>query len=444
MNSPPQPPYIDLENTNGNAIVWKDPTTGETFIVDTRTGNSYPQDAPVVRGDEQGAIRRTLQAAEWLKKTKDPSSIEDVAEDNRAMPNWLQQALQTNETYPLTESKIPTLSLSSTFTNEMQEAGSSGHDYHACHSQNESTSRYFQIGHTNAESKPPSRRFRKDDLSKAQVISQVDRKFIACLIQDDPGTAVFGDDDEVTHSRALVLIDQHAADERVRVERFLKELCLGFLHHGDTINGVKTKTLSPPVPVLLTRHEALRLADSDVFQRAFEYWGVLFHDLSLLGSHTLDGGLDNNGGEGYVQVFVRSVPVVVCEKLLIGDELRELIKGFLAKLQEDGSTFSTASVQKTMRKEANDEPFFWLKALRWCPRELLDLVNSKACRGAIMFNDSLTIEQCQRLVRKLSETAFPFQCAHGRPSLVPLANIGNQNLVNGRDRATRVEWDQLA
>ena len=48
----------------------------------------------MVRGDEQGAIRRTLQAAEWLKKTKDPSSIEDVAEDNRTMPNWLQQALQ--------------------------------------------------------------------------------------------------------------------------------------------------------------------------------------------------------------------------------------------------------------------------------------------------------------------------------------------------------------
>lgn len=24
------------------------------------------------------------------------------------------------------------------------------------------------------------------------------------------------------------------------------------------------------------------------------------------------------------------------------------------------------------------------------------------------------MDQCQRLVRKLSETAFPFQCAHGR------------------------------
>jgi len=34
--------------------------------------------------------------------------------------------------------------------------------------------------------------------------------------------------------------------------------------------------------------------------------------------------------------------------------------------------------------------------------------------GAIMFNDPLSIEQCERLMIQLSETAFPFQCAHGR------------------------------
>ena len=116
----------------------------------------------------------------------------------------------------------------------------------------------------------------------------------------------------------------------------------------------------------------------------------------------------------------------------MADELRELIKGFLAKLGEGGLTSSFASAQRTIHEGASEEPFFWLKALRWCPRELLDLVNSKACRGmwvykiafcppqcelrlgAIMFNDSLTKGQCQQLIRKLSETAFPFQCAHGR------------------------------
>jgi hypothetical protein len=82
---------------DGDTIIWKDPTTRETFIVDTRTGNSYPQEAPVVDGNGLSVKRRTLQTSEWLKKTKDPCSIEDVAEDNRAMPNWLQQALQVRE-----------------------------------------------------------------------------------------------------------------------------------------------------------------------------------------------------------------------------------------------------------------------------------------------------------------------------------------------------------
>lgn len=66
----------------------------------------------------------------------------------------------------------------------------------------------------------------------------------------------------------------------------------------------------------------------------------------------------------------------------MADELRELIKGFLAKLEEDDPTFSLAATQRTICEgSSDDEPFFWMKALRWCPRELLDLVNSKACRG---------------------------------------------------------------
>ena len=34
--------------------------------------------------------------------------------------------------------------------------------------------------------------------------------------------------------------------------------------------------------------------------------------------------------------------------------------------------------------------------------------------GAIMFNDPLSSDQCRSLMRRLSETRFPFICAHGR------------------------------
>jgi len=41
-----------------------------------------------------------------------------------------------------------------------------------------------------------------------------------------------------------------------------------------------------------------------------------------------------------------------------------------------------------------------------------------------MFNDELSKEQCEVLVGKLAACKFPFQCAHGRPSLVPLVDLG--------------------
>jgi len=296
-----------------------------------------------------------------------------------------------------------------------------------------------------ADSSSKLRRFHKLDLRNAQVINQVDRKFIACLIDQAGNSESSGCNCDHAVSRALVLIDQHAADERVRVERFLKELCSGFLRHErGTRGGVPTKELSPPLPVLLTRHEALRLKSSIEVRQAFESWGFRFGDFSHVTLDDPEEGTDN-GCTGYAQVSVCSIPEVVGDKLLVGDELRELVKGFLANLESDASTFS---LQRPLEDSSVDQDEYpWLKALRWCPRELLDLVNSKACRGAIMFNDSLTVVQCERLVRQLSETAFPFQCAHGRPSLVPLVNVnlGNQEERNNERRhGAKVQWTKLA
>jgi len=42
-----------------------------------------------------------------------------------------------------------------------------------------------------------------------------------------------------------------------------------------------------------------------------------------------------------------------------------------------------------------------------------------------MFNDELSPDECRALVGRLARCAFPFQCAHGRPSMVPLADIGS-------------------
>ncbi len=40
--------------------------------------------------------------------------------------------------------------------------------------------------------------------------------------------------------------------------------------------------------------------------------------------------------------------------------------------------------------------------------------------GAIKFGDSLEYKECVKLVNSLSRCSLPFQCAHGRPSCMPL------------------------
>lgn len=41
-----------------------------------------------------------------------------------------------------------------------------------------------------------------------------------------------------------------------------------------------------------------------------------------------------------------------------------------------------------------------------------------------MFNDTLELDRCTRLISELAETLFPFQCAHGRYDImiVPCAH----------------------
>jgi DNA mismatch repair protein MLH3 len=41
----------------------------------------------------------------------------------------------------------------------------------------------------------------------------------------------------------------------------------------------------------------------------------------------------------------------------------------------------------------------------------------------VKFGDKLTPEQCVTLMQQLARCRFPFQCAHGRPSLLPLASL---------------------
>lgn len=184
--------------------------------------------------------------------------------------------------------------------------------YHYCHS----TDLPLMISNQNSI----STFFSREDLSLAKIIGQVDRKFIACTMAKSTSgnNAQLRNNNVDSSTSTLVLIDQHAADERVRVEGFLKELCLGFLSTSDkhigAVCNIRVRSLAPPKPILLTAHEFRFLDESSEVQELFGSWGVRFAKfpiLSIRGDHSINDVNDL----GMKQVLVETIPDVISDKV---------------------------------------------------------------------------------------------------------------------------------
>ncbi|CAB1335190.1 unnamed protein product [Coregonus sp. 'balchen'] len=215
------------------------------------------------------------------------------------------------------------------------------------------------------------------------VIHQVDKKFLACLIntQDQEPAAC-----SETDGNLLVLVDQHAAHERVRLENLVADS----YEDDPEAPGERrlcSSTVAPPLEVSVTDEELRLLGSCQPFLRGL--------------------GLEMQFSQiGNPQVLVGKVPMCFTEKE--SNELRRgrhsIIKPIVEEyLQEQIELLrSTGRVRGTL------------------PLTVLKVLASLACHGAIKFNDSLSKEECCSLVGSLSSCQLPFQCAHGRPSIAPL------------------------
>ncbi|OWZ46252.1 DNA mismatch repair protein MLH3 [Cryptococcus neoformans c45] len=266
-------------------------------------------------------------------------------------------------------------------------------------------------------------RISKSSLSNATVLGQVDRKFIAVVLRT------------TINLTTLALIDQHAADERVAVEKVLLELCKGFAR-DDLLVADLTKTR--PM-IILTQAEAQILSQPGV-QPLFMRWGIHL---------TMPPGLPH--GE-YVQVKIEAVPLSLLNRLgrKEGLEMTRLVRGYLPIVADHAGEI-TALVENLEGKAMEDNEGGdiegyggdWGRVMRFMPREMLELANSKACRGAIMFEDRLSHDECDRLIQQLSRTRFPFMCAHGRPSMVPLVILNEQNDKPDIKAKRKINWENL-
>lgn len=160
----------------------------------------------------------------------------------------------------------------------------------------------------------------------------------------------------------LILIDKHAAHERLLFERLRSEN-----------EKLDRQTLLTPVVVTLAREEhAAVLEQLPVLERI----GLLVEDF------------------GGVQVVVREIPV-----MLRADEIPAVVSEAAARLLEH---------KKDMT-----------------PGVLDDLLHSIACRGAIKAHDPTSPQELAALVRLLQEHEEVRFCPHGRPiaTVIPKGQI---------------------
>ena len=412
------------------------PKTRLSFRLNTRTGNvvSPPTEKlRIVSASRDGRSsldsrrKRQKQDAAELCKTSSGSEHEESS--------WFRNILAGWENPVFSPPERPILQVCSGFMSLVEAASSRDG---AC-----GGSAFLKVRHSDSDvDGTRSCRLSKAGLRSARVIAQFDNKFVLVKVQDYRVGREYVDGQD-RRIEALVAIDQHAADERCRIEALFAELCAkvpvdeaprSSLGHRSL---VKTVVLEKPLALRVTASEL------QLFRAAAAYfarWGILY-DLTIEPVGRTETGKET--------VSVKTIPPGIAERCrseprLLTDLLRREVWG----RHDSGSAshFSSAAAScvdpvsvsgredtgQDATRDGEEKP--WLGQLRDCPRMMLDMLNSRACRsesidepalpgrsangaqpkGAIMFNDALSVGECQRLVSRLAECVFPFQCAHGR------------------------------
>lgn len=415
----------------GTAI-WINPATKERTIIDSRTGFVIE---PLQNGGENLEGTDSSARPRPTKRLRLPT--QPAPKDEKSP--WLRDVLASweNPVFQSTEPPIPVA------FDETKVLGT-GSDCHGCHG----------FTWTNKDFSDNIRgKISKDALRQAEVIAQVDRKFILAKVSMagpgiEPATAE-------RPNTSLIIIDQHAADERCRVETLLGE-------YFETVEGNPSPdrsvvdtvpTQQRPAAVVRARAEVLEkplkfdISTTDALQFGrladhFRRWGIWYEvdDYSPQPlPATTSKSQGGRGGRPSQQLKIQKLPPSIAERCRLEPRLLiELLRKEAWKEQEPNG----AAGEHDRGDGGGDSSRHWLARLHGCPQAILDMINSRACRSAIMFNDELSRAECVGLVRRLADCALPFQCAHGRPSMVPLLDLGSGGAGGGAvGLVDGVGWD---
>ncbi len=223
----------------------------------------------------------------------------------------------------------------------------------------------LSVGQTSLELKQPQLKEANDDTTwiplsfeqqrqrmKLNVIAQMHLTYLVC--SDDQGS--------------IYLIDQHAADERIRYEQQLELL------------KDKQLAVAPLVPVMVD------LKPSEVkllTEERLQLLKAIGLELEAFGANAFKVNTIPSWALHQAQIYVE-------------DLLHQLF----------------------------EEPSLQPDKLR------LYALASKACKTSIKAQDVLTIEAMQSLVNRLLDCQFPYTCPHGRPTMVQFSKRQLESMFN--------------
>lgn len=408
---------VSLANaTPDRLILWKDPSSGKPVHLNSRTGLVIPDLDRPNSGATSGATITQLPIAR-RQSTRLPlanGAPMPPTPDDFWLKDW------KNPVFKAPEDPIPSISL------DVDEIFL-GHG------------KAFKSQQLSFNESSAFSRLTRAALATASVIGQVDSKFILISMATDASSEA---------GKQLVLVDQHAADERCRVEQLLQELC-----DPKATEVIGPPGLSKPLGFEVSREEA-RMLERD--RDSFALWGFGY-EIKRKRADSRGNSSGGGGSRGGVSrpssatsrseknelLLIKRLPSVIAERCRLEPRvLIEMLRTEIWARNDSNSISSSSKVRQSTgcshELPTTDESSYtlsssdrdagqgteWVSRLPSIPRTLLNLLNSRACRSAVMFNDKLTQEECVALVRRLARCKFPFLCAHGRRSVAVVGKVG--------------------
>lgn len=162
------------------------------------------------------------------------------------------------------------------------------------------------------------------------------------------------------NANGMVVVDIHAAHERITYEWFKKALAT---------EGIRSQTLLVPIAITVSERETHAVEQH-------QQW------FSKLGLELQVGSKES--------IIVRKVPT-----LLVKTDIESLIKDVLSEIVTLGSS---TKIEASMN----------------------ELLSSMACHGSVRANRQMTIVEMNALLREMENTERADQCNHGRPTWVQM------------------------